>query len=186
MSSEWFGKKFVGPLAEFAPGFAHHLAQQGYAAGSIYHQMRLLRLLSRWLLSHGLGGADLHRDEIDRFLSNRREAGYKRFYSIKAIRPALDYLRELSVAPLPATDVSSDPVDLLLDRYQRYLQVERALAPSSVNHYVNCARPFLEGWRSADGLTIDLAQLRAADVIAFIVKHCLLRGNRAAKRRIVR
>lgn len=184
MSSEWFGKGFVGPLADFAPGFAHHLARQGYATGSICHQMRFLRLLSRWLLDRGLGGADLHKDEIGRFLSNRRAAGHRKFCSIKAVRPALDYLRDLSVAPLPATDVACGPVDLLLERYRRYLLVERALAPSSVRLYVDGARPFLDRRRSPDGQNLDLAQLSTADVIVFVVEHCSLRGNRAAKHNV--
>jgi integrase/recombinase XerD len=184
MSSEWFGKGFVGPLAEFASGFAHHLARQGYAAGSIYHQMRFLRLLSRWLLDRRLGGADLNKDEIGRFLSNRRAAGHKKFCSIKAVRPALDYLRDLSVVPLPTTDVASGPVDLLLERYRRYLLVERALALSSVRLYVDGARPFLDRRRSADGQNLDLAQLSTADIIAFVVEHCSLRGNRAAKHNV--
>ena len=95
MSSDWFGRGFVGPLTEFAPGFAHHLARQGYTAGSICHQMRFLRLLSQWLLDRGLGVADLHNDEVGRFLCSRRAAGYKNFCSIKAMRPALGYLRDL-------------------------------------------------------------------------------------------
>jgi integrase/recombinase XerD len=181
MSSEWFGRGFVGPLTEFAPGFAHYLARQGYTAGSICHQMRFLRLLSQWLLDRGLGVADLHEDEVGRFLSSRRAAGYKNFCSIKAMRPAFGYLRDLSVAPPPSRDVAVGPVDSLLERYRRYLSVERALAPSSVRLYVDAVRPFLDRRRSVDGQTLDLATLTTADVISFVVQFCSSRGNRSAK-----
>ncbi len=181
MSSDWFGRGFVGPLTEFAPGFAHHLARQGYTAGSICHQMRFLRLLSQWLLDRGLGVADLHNDEVGRFLCSRRAAGYKNFCSIKAMRPALGYLRDLSVAPPSSRDVAVGPVDSLLERYRRPLSVERALAPSSVRLYVDGVRPFLDRRRSVDGQTLDLTTLTTADVISFVVQFCSSRGNRSAK-----
>jgi integrase/recombinase XerD len=181
MSSVWFGKGFVGPLTEFAPGFAHHLARQGYTAGSICHQMRFLRLLSQWLLDRGLGVADLHNDEVGRFLCSRRAAGYKNFCSIKAMRPAFGYLLDLSVVPPPSRDVAVGPVDSLLERYRRHLSVERALAPSSVRLYVDGVRPFLDRRRSVDGQTLDLATLTTADVISFVVQFCSSRGNRSAK-----
>ena len=133
MSSNSFGKEFVGPLAEFAAGFAHHLAQQGYASGSIWHQLRLLRLLSQWLLEQGLDVGKLHTGVVERFITGRRTAGHKKFHSVKAMQPALGYLRQLSVAPPPTTNVVVGPVNLLLERYRRYLLVERSLAHSSIH-----------------------------------------------------
>jgi site-specific recombinase XerD len=181
MSSDWFGRGFVGPLAGFAPGFAHHLARQGYATGSICHQLRLLRLLSQWLLDRGLGVEKLHTDEVERFVAARRAAGYQAFRSLKAMRPALDYLRDLSVAPPPSTDVAVGPVNLLLERYRRYLLVERSLAPSSIRLYADGVRPFLDGRRSADGRTLDLATLTSSDIISYVVQFGSSRGNRSAK-----
>lgn len=181
MSSDRSKKVFVGPLAGFAPGFAQHLARQGYATGSIYHQLRLLRLLSQWLLDHGLGVEKLNGDEVERFMAGRRAAGYKNFHSVKAMRPALDYLRDLSVVPPPSIEVAIGPVNVLLERYRRYLSVERSLAASSIHLYVDGVRPFLD-WRcSADGQTLDLASLTTADVISYVVQVCSSRGNRSAK-----
>jgi integrase len=56
-----------GPLALFVTDFADRLAQQGYAHGSICHQLGLLAHLSRWLSEQGLSAADLHAGRLHDF-----------------------------------------------------------------------------------------------------------------------
>jgi len=179
MLLEWSRKGIVGPLAAFAPGFAEELARQRYASGSIYNQIRFVRQLSKWLLVQDLGVADLHVDEINRFLSARRASGLKNFYSIKAIRPVLAYLRGLSMAPPPAT--ASGPVDLLLERYRRHLLIERAVATATARLYADEARSFLDQRRAPDGEALNLTALRSADVVSYVVERCSRRGHGAAK-----
>jgi len=181
MSFEWSRQGIVGPLAAFAPGFAEELARQKYASGSIYNQIRFVRQLSRWLLVQGLGVADLRMDVVDRFLSARRASGYKKFRSIKAIRPVLSYLRGMSMAPPPATAIVSGPVDLLLERYRRHLLVERAVATFTARLYTDEARSFLDRRLAADGEALNLADLSTADVASYVVERCSLRGHGAAK-----
>lgn len=181
MLFEWSRKGIVGPLAAFAPGFAEELARQRYASGSIYNQIRFVRQLSKWLLVQGLGVADLHVDEINRFLSARRDSGHKKFCSIKAIRPVLAYLRGLSMAPPPATAAVSGPVDLLLERYRRHLLIERAVATATARLYADEARSFLDRRRAPDGEALNLTDLRSADVVSYVVERCSRRGHGAAK-----
>ena len=181
MLFEWSRKGIVGPLAAFAPGFAQELARQRYASGSIYNQIRFVRQLSRWLLVQGLGLADLRADEVDRFLSARRASGHKKFRSIKAMRPVLAYLQDMSVAPPLATATVSGPVDLLLERYRRHLLVERAVATSTARLYTDEARSFLDRRLAANGEALNLADLSTAEVVSYVVERCSLRGHGAAK-----
>jgi integrase len=44
------------------------------------------------------------------------------------VRPVLDYLQRFEVVPRQAFDAVLGPVDVMLDRFSRYLTVERALA----------------------------------------------------------
>lgn len=119
----------------------------------------------------------VHRNQ----LSARRAAGCRKFCSIEAIRPALDYLRGLSVAPPPATSFAVEPVDLMLERYRRHLLVERVPANFTVHLYVLEARLFLERRLSADGQALNFGDLCSADVASYVMERCSLRGHGAAK-----
>jgi integrase/recombinase XerD len=173
-----------GPLAAFAPGFAEELARQGYTLNSERLHVRLLAKLSRWLLDQGLGAGDLHTSEVDRFLRARRTAGYTSLLSIRALRPILDYLRALEVAPSPAVNVVTDPLEVALERYRRYLTVVRALANSTASGYVRSARPFLASRVLPNGLGLDLGHLTAADVISFVMARCYEQGRGGAVRMV--
>jgi hypothetical protein len=69
--------------------------------------------------------ADLRRGDLDRFLRHRRAAGSTRYASIRAVRPVLEYLQRFEVVPRQASDAVLDPVDVMLDRFWRYLTVAR-------------------------------------------------------------
>lgn len=173
-----------GPLASFALGFADELVQQGYASGSIEKQLVVLAHLSRWLLAQGLGAADLHASVVDLFLSARRAAGYTSFFSIKALRPILDYLRSQDAAPEPTANVVTGAVDLILERFRHYLTVERALSNETARAYIPAVRPFLDRSASPDGLTLDFAHVTAADVVSFVVARCPSQSSSSARRTV--
>ena len=67
--------RISGPLAQYAPGFAVHLADQGYALGSAGQQVQLMAHLSRWLATEGLSGEDCTPERVHEFLVIRRKAG---------------------------------------------------------------------------------------------------------------
>jgi len=134
--------------------------------------MRLLVHLSRWLLDNDIEAGHLNEGELEHFLRARRAAGYKHLLSIKALRPALNYLRGLGIIPPPVAVVATDPVGGMLEQYRRYLTVERRLANSTADAYVRNVRPFLNDRVLPNGLGLDLEQLTAADVLSFMVARC--------------
>src|SRR3954451_369311 len=170
-----------GPLSAFASGFADNLVQQGYRPRVTCNHMRLLAHLSQWLGSEGLGAGDLHVSEVERFLCARRAAGYADLLSIKAMQPILAFLRDLGVAPMPPLLMPSGSVETTLERYCHYLTVERGLGSETARGYVDAERLFLQGRISPDGFALELAELTAADVIAFVVRRCPQQGQSAAK-----
>jgi site-specific recombinase XerD len=123
--------------------------------------MWLLAHLSRWLGDEGLDVSELHASQVERFLRARHAAGYTYPRSIKAMQPILAFLRGLGVVPLPPLPTPSGPVEAALERYRRYLTVERGFLP--------------------DGLALDLEHLTATDVISFVIKRCPQQGRSAAK-----
>ena len=181
MSIDPIGIRISGPLAGLAEGYGTELARLGYAPASVRLQMKVFADLSDWLLSHGMAAADMRSSALDRFLRDRRAAGHTRYASSKAVRPILDYLQRLEVVPLQTEDAVLGPVEVALDRFWRYLTVERALATATARVYLDMVRPFLQGRLSADGLALDLERLSAADVVSFVVARCPRQSRGAAK-----
>jgi site-specific recombinase XerD len=156
-----------GPLGEFAQGFADVLEGRGYTSGSISQQLYLISELSRWLDSERLGVEGLTELEAERFLATRRARGVRAFRSLAALEPLLRYLRGLGVAPVVVVQTSVTALEELLERYRRYLLLERALTPESAGLYVRSVRPFVERFQVADGLELD--RMTAADVSTFVL-----------------
>jgi len=157
-----------GPLAEFASGFESSLLTAGYTPLSAAVQLRLMAHLSRWLDQQGLAVDDLSSDRVERYLADRRAAGYRGLRSVRALTPLLGYLARcgaLGAEPPPPT---LTPVEALLSSFERYLVVERGLARSTVSAYVTRAGRFLEG-SAPDG---DLGSVGSAQVIAAVLAEC--------------
>jgi site-specific recombinase XerD len=132
--------------------------------------MRLTANLSRWLESEGLDAAALTPRVVEEFMAARRAAGYVDFRSSRALGPLLGYLRELGTAPQVPPVVAITPQEMLLERYRRYLTMERGLVASTARYYIHLVRPFLTT-RVTDG-GIDLEHLAARDVSAFVLAEC--------------
>jgi integrase/recombinase XerD len=172
-------RSFVrGPLEPHISGLAEELLRQGYSRSSAGQHICFIAHLDRWMRAEGLGLAELSRSVIDRYLAERRAAGYVEYRSIKALRPLLDFLAPLGVLPAPE-EVPLGPVAELLGRYRDYLLAERGLTAGTVRGYVDAVRPFVVGRLCGDAL--DMAGVTAADVTAFVLAFCPGRASGSAK-----
>lgn len=171
--------RVVGPLEAYAPGFAGELERLGYTVNAASHQMALIAHLSRWLTKRQLGAVDLASGVIERYLRDRRAAGYRLFRSEKALAPLLDYLRGLNVAPGAEPVAARTPGEVLLERYRDYLIGERGMGVRSVRGYLDLVRPFIEG-HVRDG--VDLRGLTAGDVTSFLVAESRRRSPKTVQR----
>lgn len=169
-----------GPLEVFASGFAAELARLGYRRTPATFQLQLMAHASRWLHGEGLGAGGLTSEVVERFLVERRAAGYTNYVTARALAPLLGHLRGLGVAPPASPRVAVGAVEVLLADYREYLAVERGLTADTIEGYVLSVRPFLDG-RLRDGDELDLAGMSAADVVAFVVARCPAQSRGAAK-----
>src|ERR1039457_556574 len=147
-----------GPLASYAEGFRGELARLGYTPLSAIVHLRLRARVSSWLAGGGLEASALTPQTVEIFFAERRAAGYYNSLTSKSLKPLVDYLQRSGVlADAPAVPaVAATPAEALLERYRRYLLLERGLATSTADVSVRMARPFLLGRAQArDGL-LDL------------------------------
>src|SRR3954453_802157 len=172
-------RSFVrGPLAPYVAGFAAELLEQGYTRSSAEQHVGFVAHLDRWLVAEGLGVVDLSASTIQRYLTERRAAGYVLYLSGKAMQPLLGYLSPFGVLP-SEPPAPLDVVEELVGRYRDYLLMERGLTPGTVAGYVHLARPFLAS--RLRGEELDLGGLTAADAIAFVLATCPGRATGSAK-----
>ena len=129
-----------GPLERHIIGFAEDLLRQGYSDSAASQHMCFIAHLDRWMQAEGVGLDGLNGSVIERYLAQRRAAGYVEYRSMKALRPLLTYLAPLGVLPIPQ-EVPPDPVDELLGRYRAWLLVERGVTSGTARGYVDCVRP---------------------------------------------
>ncbi len=172
--------RISGPLEPFAAGFAAELERLGYRRTPATFQLQFMAHASRWLDRERLGPAGLTGEVVERFLEERRVAGYRDRVTWRAMAPLLGYLRGLGVVPPASPRVAVGAVEVLIADYREYLAVERGLTADTIEGYVLTARPFLEA-RQGDGDRLDLDSVSASDVMAFVVDRCSGQSKGAAK-----
>jgi site-specific recombinase XerD len=173
-----------GPLAPYVAGFRGELERLGYTPLTSAGHVRLMAHLSRWMIAEGVPAAGLTPARVDAYFARRRAAGYVNSVTGRSLRPLLEHLRRLGVAP-PCTPMQAvTPVEVLLGRYRDYLERERGLAFTTVELNVRLVRPFLTERALAHGEGgLDLEHLSAGEVTAFVVAESRARP-RSVKRMV--
>jgi integrase/recombinase XerD len=172
-------RSFVrGPLEPHIVGFAEELLRQGYSRTSAAQHVCFLAHLDRWMSAEGVAIDGLSGPVIERYLAQRRAAGYREYRSVKALQPMLDFLAPLGVLPVPPV-VLLGPVEELLGRYRNYLIGERGLTSGTARGYVDFVRPFVV--TRLRGEALDFAGLTAGDVTGFVLSACPGRAVGSAK-----
>jgi site-specific recombinase XerD len=168
-----------GPLGGHLSALADRLLAYGYARPSIRRKLQLLADFSRWLQRKGVEARELTPGHGRAFLLSRRRAGFRPHHGDRAaVAQVLELLRQQGITAEPIPHPITTPIERLLEEYDFYLQKERSLAAATQT----CYRPFVRQFlfkRFGDG-RIDLAVLRASDVLTFV--QCAagqLKGKRA-------
>jgi site-specific recombinase XerD len=91
----------------------------------------------------------------------------------------LEHLRGLGVVP-PAGEPMLSEAEELLGRYRAWLCSERGLAAVTARNYADMVRSFLSAHVDAAG-ELDLRELAASDVLAFVLAECPYRRPGSAK-----
>jgi site-specific recombinase XerD len=159
--------RVAGPLAAEVPGFRTELIRAGYAARTSQGNAYVLAHMSLWLEAEGLAPAELTVTQLERFARARRDAGYRRWRTVRSLRLLLRYLRGKGLVPAGERADVSDPAGRMLDGFDRYLRTECRLAERTVRLRAHLVRPFLAGLAGPDG-RLRLDQVSPAAVTRFV------------------
>jgi site-specific recombinase XerD len=161
------GSVVTGPLARYEAPFRAHLAQAGYAPGSVRDLVRTMARASRWLDDRGL-----HAGGIAPPVAADLGAG------VPGCGPVLRFLRHAGVVDAGAGS-GSGPAAALLAEFGAWLAGERGLSPVTVRCYRKHARVFLAGL--PEPLDGALQQLDSGQVTSFMLGYCQDRNTESAK-----
>lgn len=151
-----------GPMGPHMQLVSDDLFKDGYTRSSIRYHLRIIDHFGHWLRKRGQATEDMTNDHVRRYVHQR---GCIRNGDAGALIHLLRLLRQKGKVP-EEPEGELVPAQQMIMEFTRYLQEERALAPSTIATYSDYSMRFLI-WRFGSR-RIDLSSLRAADVVGFV------------------
>ncbi|HEY2261156.1 MAG TPA: hypothetical protein VGI96_00865, partial [Streptosporangiaceae bacterium] len=130
-----------GRMEPFIEGYRAWLAGRGYTPGTIVNMLAMAGSLGRWMHARGMAPGDLDRAAVTEFRDALRAAGKRCVPGAHGLDRLLEYLEGQGV--LGGRSSAAAPVEVLAERYRRWLVTDRGLAEATVVRYVKLARLFL-------------------------------------------
>jgi integrase/recombinase XerD len=152
-------------LGPYLDSFAAESGELGYPPQSVRHQCHVIAHFSKWLERRRLHIGAIDAGTIDCHVRVRRRAG--REGEATTLYRFLDHLRARGVAAPPARPCPRSASDVLLDRFQEHLSLQRRVLPATSADYASFARDFLSH-RYPDGVP-HIRDVRPTDVSEFVV-----------------
>ena len=159
----------AGELAEHVPGYHAHLLDLGYSPSAANKHRQLVTHLSGWLEHEGVATRELSTSTTEEFFYARRARGVANLRTSRSLAPLLDYLALRGALDPVEIAEPSDPGEIFLDRYRRFLREERGLVEGTIRFYVHIAGLLVGERRRGD--SVDWS-LRASDVTSFTTRTC--------------
>lgn len=160
----------AGPLAPFAGAYREAIEMRGYSPLSAVNLQRQVAWLSRWLDSRGLAVEQLDEACVEAFIADQRAKRRVAELPRPGLSCLLELLRDLGAVGM-ATPVVLSPTERLMERFGRYLLVERGLVLGTVRGYVDRSRRFVAGLGPG-----GIAELTAAEVTAAVLSPASCMG----------
>jgi site-specific recombinase XerD len=169
---------FFGPLSLYINPYLAQLREQGYAVGSLYEQVHILKLCDRWMKRTGREVRDLDEAAMRDCLRLVSRRGYGKNAGASTLRRLLAMLRQMGATPAAVTTLPS-PAEQLTCAYARFLLRERNLSCKTAAWHRRFVSRFLcERFAHAQ---CNPSKLCAVDVAAFVQRHVKRGGPEEAK-----
>ena len=153
-----------GRMGPFIEGYRAWLAERDYTRGTIVGMLAMAGGLGRWMDARDIALGDLDRAAVTEFRDALRAAGRRCVPGAHGLDRLLEYLEDQGV--LDGHSSSAAPLEVLAERYRRWLVTDRGLAEATVVRYVTLARSFLSQRLTGRG---ELESLSGTDIVAFLL-----------------
>ncbi|MFN8550494.1 MAG: site-specific integrase [Candidatus Obscuribacterales bacterium] len=173
-----FEKLRQGPLSCYLDIFASQLIAEGYGVATARKQLMLIAEFSSWLNEKRIQLDQLGEAQLKKFLADVSCKRPLRSTDSPALKRMLTIVQKHIISP-PVVSLEPSAIDILIEEFTFYLLRERGVTQTTVFHYQQFVRCFLET-RFAAGPVL-ISQLDAADVISFVRKQSAKLGYKRAK-----
>ncbi|WP_104131382.1 tyrosine-type recombinase/integrase [Cryobacterium sp. M91] len=157
-----------GPLVVLVPGFRDRLNAAGYFPGSAAQQLQLIACLSRWMVGRNLAVEGLTTIVVEEFFRERRST-HKNYRTPRSSSAFLLFFKGAGFSYGSGAEATALAWDRTLGLFGSYLADERGLRPTTVDNYLNQARPFLQ-WHF-DRTNDDLSSLTIHEITGFLLNR---------------
>jgi integrase/recombinase XerD len=163
-----FQRMHEGPLGSYIESYAAEMREQGYCAGAMESQIRLVADFSRWMMKAQVSPQKITTQCCQTYLRCRARRLHPKRDDWAALKRLLSLLlrQRIIVEPSPPT---ATPANEIQAEFARYLGRERGLVSTTVNCYVSFAGEFLAD-RFGVG-PIEWSLLCPVDVIGFVQRR---------------
>lgn len=163
-----FQRMHEGPLGSYIDSYAAEMREQGYCAGAMESQIRLVADFSRWMMKSQIIPQKITTQCCKTYLRCRARRLHPKRDDWAALNRLYSLLlrQRIIVEPSPPT---ATPANEIQAEFARYLGRERGLVSSTVNCYASFAGEFLAD-RFGVG-PMDWSLLCPADVIGFVQRR---------------
>jgi hypothetical protein len=166
---------FYGP---FEP-YVGLVREQGYAPASVHEHVRVIAMFSQSVQRSGCEIRDLDEAVVERFLYRELKGQWPHVSAPATLRRLLKMLRQMGATRGKPT-APRNPAQQLTDDYRRFLLVERSLSVQTAKGWLRFIDKFLCE-RFGVG-PLNLSELRATDVTAFVQRHAHRHSPSEARR----
>jgi integrase/recombinase XerD len=157
----------VGPLGPHLASYARHLKDQQYGRPAALERIRLVADFSGWLDQHGVIAREVSSHHAEQFLHDRIQLGYRRRkFETSALARMLELLGQRAITVESSAPAVLTPAARLQAEFDRYLQQQRGLMPSTRRGYAWFVNRFLTERFGSDA--VDLSGLTANEVTTFV------------------
>jgi len=168
-----------GPLVPYLDSFAKSLQEQGFKRRVIGQKLRVVAGFSKWLQGEGVAARDVTDAHVERFFACSAGERSVRRGEFAALRRLIELLGQLGVRCPLTEHAEATAIQQAVGAFADYLRHERALSDKTLTQYC----PFIERFlceRFGHG-PVELAALRAADVIGFVKQQAATLSPARAK-----
>lgn len=169
-----------GPWGSHIVSYATQLHVEGYTRQYGQLQIRLIAGFSRWVRQKAIADESVTVQHVAEYLRYRKRCGYGlRRGDAATLTRFLELLRNGDAIVQHRTPAVTTPVECLLEKFDVYLQSERALAPTTRLYYGLFARQFLNA-RFGSG-PVELGSVCAADITGFVQRQAAKLGSKRSQ-----
>lgn len=166
--------QIVQPASSLSPAIQSYIDScflgRGFEASTLALYLRILGRFSEWIQQPGRSVESVSESVIEGFILEQNHVKSSSLRYRTVLLRMLSFFRHRGLVAAVLPDAVPDPLELLLDRWNRYLLDERGIGLPTIKKYVHFGRFFLSRFDHASHEQL-LSQISADSITDFVIER---------------